>query len=72
MFARANYRGQQILTGSSDNDEAKKFRLLHLPLVRNSQSSCEMSPLVALLTRYTKVNHQDHLPTRWIPLIFSQ
>lgn len=63
MFARANYRGQQILAGTSEFAEAKKFRDGPPPQLRNSQCPCGMYLLTAPLVRYTKANLHDLLPT---------
>lgn len=63
MFARANYRGQQILAGTSEFAEANKFRDGPLPQMRNSRCGCGMCLLTAPLARYTKAHLQDLLPT---------
>lgn len=64
IFAWANYRGQQILAGTSEFAEAKKFRDGPPPQLRNSQCGCGMFLLTAPLPRYTKANLQDLFPTR--------
>lgn len=63
MFARANYRGQQILAGTSEFAEANKFRDGPLPQMRNSRCGCGMYLLTAPLARYKKAHLQDLLPT---------
>lgn len=63
MFARANYRGQQILAGTSEFAETNKFMDGPLPQLRNSRCGCGMYLLRAPLARYTKAHLQDLLPT---------
>lgn len=63
MFARANYRGQQILAGTSEFAETNKFMDGPLPQLRNSRCGCGMYLLMAPLARYTKAHLQDLLPT---------